>query len=133
MKYALEPLNYDLVWINHVRNGEGNSLGEIIKIDGDYFVVYDGRFDEGGYHYEDVWLVLDSNIRKSIFLRDSSGVYFWDEHTQFNYRKMSNHPAECVIVGKSIKDAIVGAMQYWDQSNSLNGRSMVHSNSIWSF
>jgi hypothetical protein len=114
MRFAKQQLDYDYVYQKYAGNPT-QQLGDIIEIEGDYYVVFDGRQNRGQQHYEDVWFAKDfSGVCDNwipIFGRDEDGIFFW-ELCNKQWKKYYGHPKEHLIDGYSVRDAIMNVMGY---------------------
>lgn len=116
-RFAKKNLSQLDVYNTHVIDGAKREMGYIEEIEGDLYVVFDGRID--GDDYVDVWFAKDSpngtdDYWVPIFRKDSDGIRQWVNYgnkRQVDWKKVP-HDKEHLIRGYSVREAIINVMGY---------------------
>lgn len=127
MRFAKRQFDERYIWDNFVINGAGNPLGDVIEIDGDFYVIFDGRQNANCAPQEDVWLVKDYSSGDfrcglvsdwdpydnfvPVLFRGNDGIFLWEFDYRGQWQKYP-HPKEHLIQGYSIREAIFNVMGY---------------------
>ena len=121
MRFSNRQLSYASVAAYYVTNGFGQSMGDIIEIEGDYFAVFDN--DNPGE--EDVWFAKDICTKRHsmwehseecwvpIFVRSAEGISKWFlEKADPIVWKKYRHSELDSLMDMPIENAIRYVMQY---------------------